>query len=54
MRPAQAISDSREDGLEEGIEKGILKTARAMKQNGITDDLIQKSTALTLEAIEKL
>jgi predicted transposase/invertase (TIGR01784 family) len=59
---AQAISDGWEDGrelglelgLKEGLKKGILKTAEAMKQNGIASEIIQKTTGLTAEEIDAL
>ncbi|WPD24735.1 MAG: Rpn family recombination-promoting nuclease/putative transposase [Candidatus Electrothrix scaldis] len=42
------------EGLEEGVEKGKLETARSMKKEGISVELIQKCTGLSLDEINKL
>ncbi|MGE5339878.1 MAG: Rpn family recombination-promoting nuclease/putative transposase [Candidatus Omnitrophota bacterium] len=43
-----------EEGIEEGMEKGILKTAAALKKNGVDITLIINSTGLSKDEIEKL
>ncbi|XCN71365.1 MAG: Rpn family recombination-promoting nuclease/putative transposase [Candidatus Electrothrix aestuarii] len=42
------------EGLVEGVEKGKLETARSMKKEGISVELIQKCTGLSLDEINKL
>ena len=50
--------DGRKEGREEGIaigeERGVLKTARLMKQNGISFEQIKLCTGLSDEEIENL
>ena len=43
-----------QEGLQEGLQKGKESTARNMKAEGITPLIIQKSTGLSLEEIERL
>ena len=39
---------------QKGIQKGIRETARKMKELGVADDIIIKSTGISKEEIEKL
>jgi predicted transposase/invertase (TIGR01784 family) len=48
------VDTSREEGKEEGIEERTLEIARELKNNGISIDVIIKSTGLSKEDIEKL
>lgn len=41
-------------GRQEGKQEGILLVAKELKRNGLPIDLIEKSTGLTKEQIEKL
>ena len=50
----EGIKEGREEGREEGIKEGIKETARKMKEENISIDLIIKTTSLTKEEIEKL
>ena len=43
-----------EDGLEEGHAEGVKDTARKMKENGVSIDIIAKCTDLTEDEIEAL
>jgi predicted transposase/invertase (TIGR01784 family) len=43
-----------EAALEEGMEKGILKTAKAMKADGVDVNTIAKWTGLTVDDILKM
>ncbi|MGE5344024.1 MAG: Rpn family recombination-promoting nuclease/putative transposase [Candidatus Omnitrophota bacterium] len=45
---------ARAEGHAEGVEEGILKVARAMKQKGISIDLIKDTTGLSIEEINSL
>jgi predicted transposase/invertase (TIGR01784 family) len=46
--------EGREEGIEIGLEKGRKQTARAMKDSGISIELIVKCTGLLEEEIQKL
>ena len=46
--------EGRQEGIEIGEERGILKTARQMKQNGISFEQIKLCTGLTDEEIQNL
>ena len=46
--------EGRQEGIEIGEERGILKTARQMKQNGISFEQIKLCTGLTDEEIKNL
>ena len=50
----EGLQIGKEEGREEGIEIGILKTARQMKQNGISFEQIKLCTGLTDEEIQNL
>ena len=41
-------------GLQKGIQEGIRETARKLKELGVDDDIIIKSTGISKEEIEKL
>ena len=41
-------------GLQKGLQKGKEETARNLKELGVADDIIMKSTGLSKEEIEKL
>ena len=41
-------------GMQKGIQKGIRETARKLKELGVDDDIIIKSTGISKEEIEKL
>ena len=41
-------------GLQKGLQKGKEETARNLKELGVADDIIIKSTGLSKEEIEKL
>jgi predicted transposase/invertase (TIGR01784 family) len=49
-----AIDEALEKGIEQGIEKGVEKTARQMKKEGFTEEIIAKITGLSPDDIEKL
>ena len=49
-----AIKKSLAQGREEGCEEEKLNTARKMKADGMTVELIEKYTGLSAEDIEKL
>ena len=51
---AQAVSDGIEKGREQGREQARKEAALALKNNGISPELIQKATGLSLELIEEL
>ncbi|MCI5146883.1 MAG: Rpn family recombination-promoting nuclease/putative transposase [Candidatus Electrothrix sp. AR3] len=42
------------EGLEEGLEKGKLETAKSMKEEGLSVELIQKCTNLSISQINNL
>ena len=46
--------EGREEGIAIGEERGVLKTARLMKQNGISFEQIKLCTGLSDEEIENL
>ena len=46
--------EGREEGIAIGEERGVLKTARLMKQNGISFEQIKLCTGLTDEEIKNL
>ena len=50
----KAIEQGCEEGLLQGIEQGKIDTARLMKANGISIEMIITCTGLTLEQIEQL
>ena len=41
-------------GIQKGIQKGIRETARKLKELGVDNDIIIKSTGISKEEIEKL
>ena len=41
-------------GVQKGLQKGKEETARNLKELGVADDIIIKSTGLSKEEIEKL
>lgn len=41
-------------GMQKGIQKGIRETARKLKELGVDNDIIIKSTGISKEEIEKL
>lgn len=41
-------------GIQKGIQEGIRETARKLKELGVDDDIIIKSTGISKEEIEKL
>ena len=49
-----AKREGREEGRKEGVEEGVRKTAKNMKQLGVSVDIIAQSTGLPLEIIETL
>ena len=49
-----ARREGREEGIAIGEERGVLKTARLMKQNGISVEQIKLCTGLTDEEIKNL
>ncbi len=48
------FSEGLEEGLEKGLKKGKRETARSMKKEGISAELIQKCTKLPLDEIKEL
>ncbi|OQX29799.1 MAG: hypothetical protein B0D92_01740, partial [Spirochaeta sp. LUC14_002_19_P3] len=50
----QGMEKGRMQGMEEGIEKGIHRTAKNLRNTGISMDIISKSTGLTAEEIQRL
>ena len=52
MRSAR--EEGRQEGRQEGIASANLKTARALKSEGISSAIIARTTGLSLEEIEKL
>ena len=48
------MRSAREEGRQEGIASANLKTARALKSEGISSAIIARTTGLSLEEIEKL
>jgi predicted transposase/invertase (TIGR01784 family) len=50
----EGLQKGREEGKLEGIREGILQTARMMKQQGFTTEMIQRLTGLTQEEVERL
>ena len=54
----QGIAKGEAIGIEKGIEKGMekrnLEIAKSLKQQGVSTDIISKSTGLSVEEIEKL
>ena len=46
--------EGKEEGRAEGRAEGIKETAKKLKENGVSIDIISKSTGLTIEEIEKL
>ena len=55
---AEGLVEGRAEGLAEGraegIEEGVRKTAKNMKQLGVSVDIIAQSTGLSREVIETL
>ena len=43
-----------EKGLDQGRTEALLNVARNLKENGLSTDVIAKSTGLTIDNIEKL
>ena len=43
-----------EKGLEQGRTEALLNVARNLKENGLSTDVIAKSTGMTIDDIEKL
>ncbi len=50
----EGLKLGKEEGKEEGRAEGIKETAKKLKENGVSIDIISKSTGLTIEEIEKL
>ena len=48
------IQIGREEGIEKGIEKGRLEMARKMRQEGVSINIIEKTTNLSKKEIKKL
>ena len=46
--------EGREEGIEKGREEGIEKVARNLLRNGISSDIIAKSTGLSMDKIRAL
>ena len=46
--------EGREEGMKEGMEKRNYEIAKSLKQQGVSIDIISKSTGLSVEEIEKL
>ena len=44
-------SDLEQKGMQKGIQKGIRETARKLKELGVDDDIIIKSTGISKEEI---
>lgn len=52
---AQQLKEAgRQQGIEQGIQQGKLETARALLDNGISLDVVIKSTGLSREILEQL
>ena len=51
---AEGIAEGIEKGIAEGIAEGIEKVAKALKNSGVSTDLITKSTGLSKTEIDKL
>ena len=51
---AEGREEGRKEGIAIGEERGVLKTARLMKQNGISVEQIKLCTGLTDEEIKNL
>ena len=49
-----AKREGRQEGVLEGASKREIEIARELKRNGLSADLIEKTTGLTKEQIEKL
>ncbi|MGD1891076.1 MAG: Rpn family recombination-promoting nuclease/putative transposase [Cyclobacteriaceae bacterium] len=49
-----AIETAKKEGMVEGASKREVEIARELKKNGVSIDLIEKTTGLTKEQIEKL
>lgn len=54
MDQKSRMRTAREDGIAEGRAEEKAETARAMKADGLSFDIISKYTGLTLEQIESL
>ena len=50
----EGLQEGRQEGRQEGIASANLKTARALKSEGISSAIIARTTGLSLEEIEKL
>ncbi|OQX28926.1 MAG: hypothetical protein B0D92_06370, partial [Spirochaeta sp. LUC14_002_19_P3] len=50
----QGIEQGMEKGRAQGIAQGILRTAKNLRDTGISMDIISRSTGLTAEEIQKL
>ncbi|MCR4736213.1 MAG: hypothetical protein K5829_14545, partial [Treponema sp.] len=50
----EGIKQGIEQGIEQGKKEAILESARNLKLNGISTEIISKSLGLSLEEIEKL
>ena len=48
------LKSAQEESFKEGEQKGIMKTARNLKQMGLSTEQIMKATALTADEIAKL
>ena len=48
------MKSAQEESFKEGEQKGIMKTARNLKQMGLSTEQIMKATALTADEIAKL
>ena len=48
------LKSVQEESFQEGEQKGIMKTARNLKQMGLSTEQIMKATALTADEIAKL
>ena len=48
------LDTAKREGRKEGVEEGVRKTAKNLKQLGVSVDIIAQSTGLPLEIIETL
>ncbi len=48
------IEEGREEGIKEGRKEGVIETAKNLLENGVSIDIILKSTGLTEKEIEQI
>jgi len=54
VKQEEAFEDGKEAGLAEGAQQNAIETARKLKENGISVEIISKCTGLSINEVESL